>query len=371
MGLKDLQSMNQTTFLHFILISTSVLNVVTSIMGDCFNVCEDRSAVDFSCINSAATLNCANLAGISLPKVYPMVSDLETSILWGNMSIHMNISFVGDAVHVVNQLLPTTFTGGLEICLESFTIFSSPHCTRIDSFQDTLVIFRFDTSAQYFLNGDKAVPDYTHLLHGWIRYRPTVEDESIDGLSDNCRAQYAQDEFAFKWPGSDIYIPVALAKYYTVAHENGSSSSGSESVHLLSVEDVGTLTISKPMCLILSIGYEEGGTQAYVDDVNSRSDSVSCSTTANRGLRIKETHFIATLLYPYAEAVQRTVTDYCTLRRFTHLSCARFMAQISAHAYKLLLARRANLPDIQYMPTPQQPFVFLHIEKTAGTTIRE
>jgi hypothetical protein len=44
---------------------------------------------------------------------------------------------------------------------------------------------------------------------------------------------------------------------------------------------------------------------------------------------------------------------------------------IMAKAHKDMLIKRLKLPKIQEMPNPLEPFVFLHVEKTAGTTLRE
>jgi hypothetical protein len=46
-------------------------------------------------------------------------------------------------------------------------------------------------------------------------------------------------------------------------------------------------------------------------------------------------------------------------------------ARISLAAYKAILLKDFALPNIQYLPTPEKPLIFIHIEKTGGTTLRE
>ena len=51
-------------------------------------------------------------------------------------------------------------------------------------------------------------------------------------------------------------------------------------------------------------------------------------------------------------------------------SCPILSSSLSHCIHKRVLETQLTLPHPQYQPTPEKPFVFLHIEKTAGTSIR-
>ena len=72
----------------------------------------------------------------------------------------------------------------------------------------------------------------------------------------------------------------------------------------------------------------------------------------------------------HSHSLQRITADFCALHRLTHVACGYLAAHLSSVVYKDLLASSLGLPAVQHMPTPQDPFVFLHIEKTAGTAFR-
>jgi hypothetical protein len=50
--------------------------------------------------------------------------------------------------------------------------------------------------------------------------------------------------------------------------------------------------------------------------------------------------------------------------------CSFLSSSLSHCVYKRVLETQLSLPHPQYQPIPTKPFVFLHIEKTAGTSIR-
>ena len=68
--------------------------------------------------------------------------------------------------------------------------------------------------------------------------------------------------------------------------------------------------------------------------------------------------------------LQRATADFCALHRLSPLACGHLAAHLSATVHRDLLAASLGLPAVQHQPSPQQPFVFLHIEKTAGTALR-
>jgi hypothetical protein len=70
-------------------------------------------------------------------------------------------------------------------------------------------------------------------------------------------------------------------------------------------------------------------------------------------------------------ALQRSISNFCLSNQLNDVSCGFLTAQLSAVAYKAIQMRDQNMPDKQYLPTPLKPLVFVHIEKTGGTTLRE
>ncbi len=71
-------------------------------------------------------------------------------------------------------------------------------------------------------------------------------------------------------------------------------------------------------------------------------------------------------------SLQRRTTDFCRLEaRLTERNCARFLLEVHRRIAVADLIAAKQLPAIQRLPSPSSPFVFLHIEKTGGTTMRE
>lgn len=70
-------------------------------------------------------------------------------------------------------------------------------------------------------------------------------------------------------------------------------------------------------------------------------------------------------------SIQRKVTQICQRHGLVPLDCCSVMAQVSNYLYKLKLMEDIGLPRVQYIPTVRRPFVFVHVEKCAGSSLRE
>ncbi len=69
---------------------------------------------------------------------------------------------------------------------------------------------------------------------------------------------------------------------------------------------------------------------------------------------------------------QIQITDICkTHYLFNASGCGVFIAKVARQILFDHLLAKVGLPSVQHMPSAKEPFVFLHIEKTGGTTIRE
>jgi hypothetical protein len=77
-------------------------------------------------------------------------------------------------------------------------------------------------------------------------------------------------------------------------------------------------------------------------------------------------HYLSTQL-----SLQRYTADLCKLASLNVVDCCRATALLTQSVFDDLQIAGSRLPLIQSLPTPKTPFLFLHIEKTAGTTLRE
>jgi hypothetical protein len=78
--------------------------------------------------------------------------------------------------------------------------------------------------------------------------------------------------------------------------------------------------------------------------------------------------FVGDLGHP--TALQGQVAAFCRLRGLDAASCAALDFAARGAARRAAAAKRAGLPAVQERPSPDAPFVFLHHEKTAGSSLR-
>ncbi len=69
-------------------------------------------------------------------------------------------------------------------------------------------------------------------------------------------------------------------------------------------------------------------------------------------------------------SLQRTSTDFCRQNHLNTNQCGDFVQAVSKSIYRAYVSTDL-ITYSQNMPSPREPFVFIHIEKTAGTTMRE
>ena len=65
---------------------------------------------------------------------------------------------------------------------------------------------------------------------------------------------------------------------------------------------------------------------------------------------------------------QRSTNAFCRKHLFTDRNCLIFISELSQD---LMIRKHSRFPPVQTFPSPLNPFVFVHIEKTGGTTLRE
>eukprot|EP01031_Cornospumella_fuschlensis_P038988 gene38988-47427_t len=74
----------------------------------------------------------------------------------------------------------------------------------------------------------------------------------------------------------------------------------------------------------------------------------------------------------FVRSLQAEVKKNClVLTSIDQLLCRQFRHRVKANILKQIEAYVLGMPSVQWDPSPQDAFVYLHIEKTGGTTLRE
>jgi hypothetical protein len=100
-------------------------------------------------------------------------------------------------------------------------------------------------------------------------------------------------------------------------------------------------------------------------DCPGRNTTLICRV---EGLELSLCVGVISLESSFEISLQPIVTELCSLH---NLSCPLLSSLLSHCVHKRIMETHMSLPHPQYLPTPSAPFVFLHLEKTAGTTIRK
>ncbi|GMI18011.1 hypothetical protein TrLO_g14545 [Triparma laevis f. longispina] len=100
-------------------------------------------------------------------------------------------------------------------------------------------------------------------------------------------------------------------------------------------------------------------------DVNGLNDFRLFRGRGDFALVVDGLVFETDLSSPYR--LQRDAASFC---RANSIDCGLFWRELSKIVREQNLLRRSNLPKIQYIPTVTSPFIFLHHEKTAGSSLR-
>eukprot|EP01038_Epipyxis_sp_PR26KG_P007909 gene7909-10736_t len=70
-------------------------------------------------------------------------------------------------------------------------------------------------------------------------------------------------------------------------------------------------------------------------------------------------------------SIQKYVRDFCHNHSLVTNNCLSFNKELMRSLYLKKLSRSYRIPDVQIIPTTYNPFVFIHTEKTGGSTLRE
>ena len=106
-----------------------------------------------------------------------------------------------------------------------------------------------------------------------------------------------------------------------------------------------------------------------------RSDDFACGSAPLRvqvtlpGDSPTDPHTLEVPLWTPAE-LQRTGAVACSSWKLQPKECAALVIALAEHAAPFAAAEALGLPPPQHKPTPSEPFVFLHHEKCAGTSLR-
>jgi hypothetical protein len=112
-----------------------------------------------------------------------------------------------------------------------------------------------------------------------------------------------------------------------------------------------------------------------LDALNLSSTESRCAKMLNLSVNVTDMEGdhpeLLSIRWTSPQSIQRGIADFCFSHRLDKNSCGTLSAHVANTAYKIKLADKFNLPEMQLVPTPQNPFIFVHIEKTGGTTLRE
>jgi hypothetical protein len=73
-----------------------------------------------------------------------------------------------------------------------------------------------------------------------------------------------------------------------------------------------------------------------------------------------------------AYSIQRATQHLCQDMPSRSLTmCSRLAILLGRETYRAVLTKKLKLPPVQRMPTPENPFFFMHIEKSGGTSFRK
>jgi len=72
----------------------------------------------------------------------------------------------------------------------------------------------------------------------------------------------------------------------------------------------------------------------------------------------------------HATALQGELSAFCGEHALDPAACAALDVEVRRRVARLAAAKRRGLPAVQRLPTARRPFLFLHHEKTAGSSLR-
>ena len=72
----------------------------------------------------------------------------------------------------------------------------------------------------------------------------------------------------------------------------------------------------------------------------------------------------------HATALQGELSAFCGEHALDPAACAALDVEVRRRVARLAAAKRRGLPAVQHLPTARRPFLFLHHEKTAGSSLR-
>jgi hypothetical protein len=176
---------------------------------------------------------------------------------------------------------------------------------------------------------------------------------------------------------SDIYMsvvdPVHYLHFWAQTSVGGGKIQGSDTFVALDARQGITAGLSVHQEAInrnIRLRYRKPShPQHHLSDVDIASGSDSRTpAAATAEVEVSEDIIIAvTSKY----SLQRFISDFCRTRAVEDVDCGDLASSISLVAHKLVLSRQFKLPEVQNLPKPTNPFIFVHVEKTGGTTLRE
>jgi hypothetical protein len=101
-------------------------------------------------------------------------------------------------------------------------------------------------------------------------------------------------------------------------------------------------------------------------DTDEANSNISCESVRKLFFSVGSDNH--PLLLPFSHSA---LYSFCRVNDLQVESCRSFVLKLFNLLSRHLVVDSLNLPAIQFLPNPQNPLVFLHVDKTGGTTLRK
>ena len=273
------------------------------------------------------------------------------------------------------QLLHQHRAGTALACIQSLTAVSEDEdytiCTRLNFELDSL---DNGITLEYLLPSSSIISNSSiHLLHMWV----VAIDDDVGRITTSavcCKETdvYLAIDLSLPGGGFDLHreaigrrlhtdVCVIAATPFPLPDPRGCATTDMTNTDVPSSSSTNNDSKEHISCPCVLCERSFGLTTHPSTDPMLLANQEVCASRTSQTVNEPLTH-------PYS--LQRITADFCALHRLTHVACGYLAAHFSSVVYKDILTSTLGLPAVQHMPTPQDPFVFLHIEKTAGSALR-
>ena len=153
----------------------------------------------------------------------------------------------------------------------------------------------------------------------------------------------------------------------------------------MTIDHMSSILNGSESYFILDLTLPKGGLDVYNYPIVKHPLKISIPNYMDNNNNNKKEYIITSFPQPYNKIklkpkkdmfhmklnLQIMIVTYCQSYNLPIKICFQLFAMILNHIKKLLLINELGLPPIQIHVSPEKPFVFLHIPKTAGSYLRK